>query len=455
MVYLGKILKNYLNYMHSIEKKYDYSKCEKVLSRIKKSVAGGDSSTMRALPYQLPLVVEKTEGVYVLDKDGNRFIDMNMGYGPLIFGHKPSFIIDAVKREINKRGIVVGFPTELSYEVGELIKESFPSIEKMRFASSGTEVGQTAIRLARAFTGRSKIIIFEGHYHGSSNAVYHRYHCPENLLTERKPLPGTSGMEAPYEAILLEWNDLESLSEVIDDEGNNIAAIIMEPVMGNAGVIPPKKEYLKKVREMTQKNGILLIFDEVITGYRIACGGAQERFGVKSDLTMLSKAMNGGAPLSAIGGRNDIMNLLSDGNVFHGGVYSGNQFSLAATLAAQKKYHNEKKSIYKDLESNVLYLKKGIERAFDNSIHNIVVQNVGAMLSVCFINNKDISEINNYREILRFSNPEIYIKFQHRLQEKGVFIHPNQYEPWYLSIEHKKNIIDKVLNKIESVVKII
>lgn len=435
--------------------KLDMSLSKELIHKAKQNVAGGTSSTMRLPTYHLPLVIKRADGVRVWDADDNELIDMNMGYGPLIFGHRSPIVVDAINKEMELRGTILGFVHELSFQVAELIKKSIPSIELLRFSSSGTEVGQTAVRLARAYTKRSHIVIFEGHYHGSSDAVFHKYHAQLQDIEDADiidTLPGCEGMGgAPRNVYRIPWNNFEVLEKVFKEKGETIAAVIMEPVMGNAGVIPPVPRFLSKVRDITKEYNSLLIFDEIITGFRVARGGAQERYGVESDLTMISKAMNGGVPISAIGGRREIMELLVEGRVFHGGVASGNPLCLAATLAVQKEYEKRGEEIYIALEDKSNMLRDGIIEIFNRLEVPVIVQDVGAMISMAFVESKDIKRFENYRDIKRWSNTNKYIKFQHELQCEGVYIHPNHFEPWYLSTSHSYPIIEDILDKIEKV----
>ncbi len=435
--------------------KLDMSLSKELIHKAKQNVAGGTSSTMRLPTYHLPLVVKRANGVRVWDADDNELIDMNMGYGPLIFGHRAPIVVDAINKEMELRGTILGFVHELSFQVAELIKKSIPSIELLRFSSSGTEVGQTAVRLARAYTKRSHIVIFEGHYHGSSDAVFHKYHAQLKDIEDVDiidTLPGCEGMGgAPRNVYRIPWNNFEVLEKVFKEKGETIAAVIMEPVMGNAGVIPPVPRFLSKVRDITKEYNSLLIFDEIITGFRVARGGAQERYGVQSDLTMISKAMNGGVPISAIGGKREIMELLVEGRVFHGGVASGNPMCLAATLAVQKEYEKRGEEIYISLEDKSNMLRDGIIEIFNRLEVPVIVQDVGAMISMAFVESKDIKRFENYSDIKRWSNTNKYIKFQHELQCEGVYIHPNHFEPWYLSTSHSYPIIEDILDKIEKV----
>jgi glutamate-1-semialdehyde 2,1-aminomutase len=410
---------------------------------------------MRVLPYCLPLFVDRAEGPYVWDVDGHRFIDLNMGYGPQLLGHRAPIIMDAIAAELGRRGTAVGFPHALSHEAAELVKESVPSIELLRFTSTGTEAGQTAVRLARAFTGRSHLVLFEGHYHGSSSAVFHRYHATLEELEARsdwQALPGTNGTgDAVTDAYVIPWNDPKILERLLRERGDTIAAVIMEPVMGNGGVIPPSPGYLREARRLTHAAGALLIFDEVITGFRVAKGGAQELYDVSADITMLSKALSGGAPAGAVGGRRDVMALLGESKVFHGGVFSGNPMGMAAVRAAQLHYREHGSELYRDLEATSKRLADGLRHIFDDVGVPVVVQHVGAMLSCWFLNEGASGIPRDYREVRAWMNTDRHIRFQHAMQRSGVFYHPNLFEPWFPSAAHTASVIDETLAIFEKV----
>lgn len=421
----------------------------RLLELASQHVAKGASSTMRVLDYHLPLVIERTEGARVWDADGNELIDMNMGYGPLLFGHRPPFVTEAIIEELGRRGTVSGFPETLSIEAGELIKASFPSIDLLRFTSTGSETAQTAVRLARAFTGRRRLVLFEGHYHGSTDATFHRYHADPARLDAHhgQPVPGTDGMDgAPRDAFVLPYNDAEALAALFAAEGSSIAAIMLEPVMGNAGVIPPEPGYLETIRRLADEHGALVIFDEVITGFRVARGGAQERYGVPADITMLSKAVSGGVPLGAVGGRREVMQLLVDGTVFHGGVYSGNPMCLAATVAVQRAYETSSDSIYAKLEATAAQLEAGLSEQLRAAGIPAVVQRVGGMLSM-WLTREAASPPRNYRDVVGMADHKACIRLQHAAQRAGLYFHPNHYEPWYLSTAHTPEVIDEALGR--------
>jgi len=441
--------------VRAVSMKHEATESSRLIKLASQHVAKGASSTMRVLDYHLPLVVDRTDGARVWDADGNELIDMNMGYGPLLFGHRPKFINDAIIEELGRRGTVSGFAETLSIEAGELIKASFPAIDLLRFSSTGSETAQTAVRLARAYTGRRRLVLFEGHYHGSTDATFHRYHADPQALEGQKgaPVAGTDGMDgSPRDAIVVPYNDADALAAVLDQHGADIAAVMLEPVMGNAGVIPPEPGYLQEVRRLVDQHGALLIFDEVITGFRIARGGAQERYGVAADITMLSKAVSGGVPLSAVGGRREIMQLLVDGVVFHGGVYSGNPMSLAATVAVQRAYAADAATIHAGIEAAGVRLETGLREQLQQAGIPAIVQRVGGMMSL-WLTRGEAKPPLAYREAAHIADAPSFIRLQHAAQRAGLYFHPNHFEPWYLSTAHTPAIIDEALDRFATALK--
>jgi glutamate-1-semialdehyde 2,1-aminomutase len=432
------------------------TRSEQLLQRAKRSVAGGDSSTMRALPYHPPLVIDRGAGCRIWDVDDNEYIDLNMAYGPLLFGHRPPFLTEAVVRQLQEKGSQLGLPQELSFLVAEKIKQLFPSIELLRFANSGTEAIASAIRLARAYTGRPSIILFEGHYHGWSDAVFHQYHAPLEGLSDdpiRPALSGTNGMNgAPRDAYVVSWNDANALSRALERMPGSVAAVVMEPIMGNASVIPPRSGYLAAVREITRQHGALLIFDEVITGMRVAAGGAQQLYGVTPDVTVLSKALGGGFPVAAFGASADIMELIASGKLFHGGVYSGNALVLAAADAVLTRVLSEHDSLYAGLWERGNQLANGVREIMKRRNVPHVVQNVGPILSIV-LTKSSVECLTNYREVRRHADLERYIQFQRALMDRGVYVHPNQFEPLYISTAHRKEDIDEALDRFNDAIR--
>ena len=428
---------------------------ERLLQRARQSVAGGDSSTMRVLPYHPALVIDRGAGCRIWDADENEYIDLNMAYGPLLFGHRPPFLIERVTQQLQEKGSQLGFPQELNFLVAEKIQQLFPSMQLLRFANSGTEAVASAVRLARAFTGRQNIVLFEGHYHGWSDAVFHQCHAPLKALSDeplRPALPGTGGMDgAPRDAYVTTWNDPEALSQVLDALHGSVAAVVMEPVMGNAGVIPPLPGYLAAVRELTRRHGALLIFDEVITGLRVSAGGAQQLYQVQPDITVLSKALGGGFPVAAFGASQEIMEPIASGKLFHGGVYSGNALVLSAADAVLTRVLAEGDLLYKELNDRSNQLADGVRGILTRRAVPHVVQNVGPMIAVVLTKNES-HPLTNYRDVCANADFDRYIRLQHALLENGVYVHPNQYEPWYLSEAHRKEDIDEVLDRFDDAI---
>jgi len=422
-----------------------------LMVRARQSIAGGDNSTMRVLPYHLPLVASHGAGARVWDVEGNEYIDLNMAYGPLILGHCPPQVLQAVGRQL-QNGTQLGFPAELSIRVAEKLRRLFPAMELLRFSSTGTEAVASALRLARTVTGRRKLIAFEGHYHGWSDAIFHRYHAVLEQLPAAgygPALPGTLGMNgAPHDLLVVRWNDLEALHRCLAEHGSDVAAVIMEPIMGNAGVIPPHDQYLAGVREATLDHGILLVFDEVITGLRVAPGGAQEYYRVYPDITVVSKALGGGFPVSAFGAAREHMQVIANGSLFHGGVFSGNALVMAAAEAVLDEILANGQAMYEHLHALGDQLAGGVRDLFSRLRIPHLVQHVGPLISI-FLTTHDQPRITNYRDARRYCVAERYIRFQHHMQRAGVYFHPNQFEPLFLSTAHTRGDLEVVLERME------
>ncbi|MCE9552122.1 MAG: aspartate aminotransferase family protein [Planctomycetes bacterium] len=432
------------------------SRCEELLARAKQSIAGGDSSTMRVLPYHLPLVAVRGKGSRVWDADDQQYIDLNMAFGPLIFGHCPPAVIRAVQKQISNFGSQLGFPTEITTRVAEKLKRLFPSIELLRFANSGTEALASTARLARVFTGREKIVQFEGHYHGWSEALFNRYHAPLEQLNGRDygpALPGTIGMMhgGPQDSLVVRWNNLDALARCLETNQGQVAAVIMEPIMGNAGVIAPEPGYLEQVRMLVHDHGALLVFDEVITGLRVAPGGAQELYGVEPDITVVSKSMGGGYPVAAFGASREIMEPIVNGSLFHGGVYSGNAVVMAAAEAVLDQILARGDDIYAHMRDVSDRLSDGFGEILTRAGISHVMQHVGPMLSL-FLMRDGVQELREYRDVREHCAFDRYITLQHAMQRAGVYFHPNQFEPMFLSAAHGPEDIDAVLERFEQVV---
>lgn len=430
----------------------DLTQCESLMVRAKESLAGGDSSNMRVVPYHLPLVAERGEGALVWDADGREYIDLNMAYGPLLFGHCPPLVIDAVGRQISQCGSQLGFPTEISVRVAEKLKRLYPSIDLVRFANSGTEALMFASRLVRAVTGRKKLVIFEGNYHGWSDAVFHRYHAPLEMLAYEDfgpPVPGTLGMNgAPHEVVCVRANDLEALSRAMAAEGHDVAGVFLEPIMCNSGCLPPEPGFLEGVREITRRYGSMLVFDEVITGLRVAAGGAQELYGVAPDVTVISKALGGGYPVAAVGARREVMDWVARGELFHGGVYAGNALVMAAAEAVLDEVLEHREEIYSHLDAMGRLLAEGLRQIMTRIGAPHVVHQVGPIVSL-FLTTEPVTKLTNYRAVRQYGDFDRYITLQHESQRRGVYYHPNMFETMFLSTAHTAKHLETALERIE------
>ncbi len=414
------------------------NKSEKLYKEAIKHIPAGVNSPVRAFASVSgsPLFISKGKGSKLYDADGRQYIDCVGSWGPLIFGHAYPAVINAVKKVLPK-GTTFGAPTSLEIELAKLIKEAFPSIELVRMVSSGTEAAMSAIRLARGFTGREKIIKFEGCYHGHADSLLVK--AGSGLITFGNPssLGVTNG--TARDTIVLPFNDIKKAEEVFLKEGGKIAAVIVEPIPGNMGVVKPEIEFLEGLRKLTKEYGSVLIFDEVISGFRAAYGGAQELYGIKPDLTCLGKIIGGGFPVGAFGGREEIMRCLSPrGGVYQGGTLSGNPVAMAAGIATLKLLKNKK--IYRSLEQKGKYLENGLLKLIQDSRVNAVVNRMGSMLTLFFTG----VSVVDYKSALT-SDTDKYKTFFHEMLKHGIYLPPSQFEAWFISIAHTNDDLNKIL----------
>ena len=372
-----------------------------------KAVGGGD-----------PFFVRRGEGAYLEDTDGNRYVDWVMSWGPLVFGHADEEVVEAV-REAAAEGTTFGAPTEREIEVAEEIAEAIPSVEMVRLVSSGTEAALSALRLARGFAARDRIIMFEGGYHGHADA----------LLTDS---PGvTRGASA--DTILCPYNDVEATAAAVERYGEGLACILVEPVAGNMGVVPPEPGFLEALRGLCDACGALLVFDEVITGFRVARGGAQDLYGVRPDLTLLGKIVGGGLPLAAFGGRAEVMERLApSGPVYQAGTLSGNPLATAAALVVLRRLRDP--DVYRKLEETGAALETGLRAP------GVTVQRVGGMLTVFFREGavRDLGDAQT-------SDTERYGAFFRHLLEQGIYVAPSQFEAMFVSTAHGEQEVERTV----------
>jgi glutamate-1-semialdehyde 2,1-aminomutase len=422
-----------------------YQRSSQLFTEAEKVIPGGVNSPVRAFKSVggTPLFAKSAKGAYLYDEDGNELIDYINSWGPMILGHAYDPVVNAIS-ERAKMGTSFGMPTELETKIATLAIEMVPNIDKIRFVNSGTEACMSAIRLARGYTKKDKIIKFAGCYHGHSDSFL--IQAGSGAITFGSPnSPGVTAGTAK-DTLLANYNDIENVRSLIDANKNEIAAIIIEPVAGNMGCIPPKKDFLKELRNLCDADKILLIFDEVMTGFRLARGGVQELYNVKADIVCFGKVIGGGLPVGAFAARNEIMNYLAPlGPVYQAGTLSGNPLAMAAGLAMLQELNNDKE-IYKRLDEKTAYLEKGMSKVLtqNNVIHTI--NRVGSMISVHF----DADPVFDFKTAKNGDN-ETFKKFFHGLLKEGIYIAPSAYETWFITDALTYKDIDKTIQAINLV----
>ena len=427
------------------------SRSAELFERAQRVLPGGVNSPVRGtscwLPY--PVYIERADGAHVFDADGNEFVDVVMGLGPVILGHNDVDVVAAIRDQVG-RGSITATCTPLEVEVAEQFVKMVPGVDMVRFTSSGTESTMHALRLARGFTGKPKILKFEGHFHGNHDAVLVSVTPPLSASgTAADPLRIPTGSGIPYEhyenTLVAVWNDLDAAEQVISRHAHELAAVITEPVMANKGFIAPNEGYLQGLREITRRYGVLLILDEVITGFRFARGGAQEFFGVEPDLATYAKAMANGATIGAFGGRRDIMSLLATGSVRHAGTYNAALVPLAAARATLAKLDADDGAVYADINRRGERLIHGLRQAIERTGTTAIVQGQGSMLQLYFTPAK---QIRDYRETAGVDHDK-FMAFAHEMIRRGVLVHPDPFEHWFLSAAHTDADIDFVVDVAE------
>jgi glutamate-1-semialdehyde 2,1-aminomutase len=393
-----------------------------------------------------PFFVAKGEGCYLWDVDGNRFVDFVCSWGPLILGHAHPEVVAAVKEAV-ERGTTYGAPTELEVALAEKIQQAVPSMEMLRLVNSGTEATMSAIRAARGYTGRKKIVKFEGCYHG--HADYLLVKAGSGAATFG--IPDSAGVPegTAQDTIVLPYNDIEALNKTMDAMGKEIAAVIVEPIAGNMGVVLPKPEFLAALRQQTEKHGVVLIFDEVITGFRVAYGGAQSLYGIKPDMTCLGKIVGGGFPLAAYGGRKEIMQTVAPlGPVYQAGTLSGNPVAVTAGLKTLEIL--ERDNPYPELERRTKQLTQVISEAAKEAGVPVQINQIASMFTVFFTD----QPVVDYASARR-SDTQRYARFFHALLERGVYFPPSQFEAAFLSTAHDDEALSFAQEAVRSAMKAI
>jgi len=411
------------------------TRSQELFDRAQEVIPGGVNSPVRAFRSVggKPLFVQRGHGSRIWDVDGKEYIDYVGSWGPLIFGHRPPEIVQALNKVLEV-GTSFGAPTELEVEIAELITTIFPSVEKVRLVNSGTEATMSAIRLARGFTGRDRIIKFDGCYHGHGDSLL--VHAGSGVATLGLPdSPGVPKSLAELTTVL-PFNDGNALQSEFDRRGSEIACVIVEPVAGNMGCVAPRAGYLELLRELTKRSGSILLFDEVMTGFRVALGGAQQLYGIQADLTTLGKIIGGGLPVGAYGGRGEIMNRVAPaGPVYQAGTLSGNPLAVSAGLATLKRL--QKHSPYEKLETLGARIERGLIDAASRAGVPARVNRVGSMYTL-FFTDRDVTDF----ESAKSSDTRRFNEFFHSMLDQGIYLPPSQFEAAFISAAHTEAEID-------------
>ncbi|HQV35944.1 MAG TPA: glutamate-1-semialdehyde 2,1-aminomutase [Flavobacterium sp.] len=424
-----------------------YQRSSELFAEAEKVIPGGVNSPVRAFKGVggTPIFVKSAKGAYLYDEDGNRLIDYINSWGPMILGHAHEPVITAIT-ERAKLGTSFGMPTELETQIAALAVSMVPNIDKIRFVNSGTEACMSAVRLARGFTKRDKIIKFSGCYHGHSDSFLIQAGSGASTFG----IPNSPGVTqgTAKDTLLANYNDLQSVAQLFESNKDEIAAIIVEPVAGNMGCVPPLNGFLEGLRKLCDANGALLIFDEVMTGFRLAKGGVQELFGIKADIVCFGKVIGGGLPVGAFAARNEIMNYLSPiGPVYQAGTLSGNPLAMAAGFAMLNEL-NQDDAIFKRLDEKTTYLENGIRDVLTKNEIAFTINKVGSMISVHF-NETPVIDF----QTAKGGDNETFKKFFHGLLKEGIYIAPSAYETWFITDALTYEDLDFTIKAIDTVSK--
>ena len=420
-------------------------KSARLFKRAVRILPGGVDSPVRAFKSvgATPLFIARASGAHLEDVDGNRFIDYVMSWGPLIHGHAPKGLIQALTGAA-KRGTSYGAPSPLEVELGERVRKFMPSLERVRFVSSGTEAAMSAVRVARAATRRDKIIKFEGCYHGHADAFL--VHAGSGALTLGTPTSPGVTVAAAADTLIASYNDAASVERVFKANRGQIAALFVEPIAGNMGVVPPEDGFLRALREMCDAHGTLLVFDEVISGFRAARGGAQQIYGVRPDLTCLGKIIGGGLPVGAYGGRADLMEMVSPaGPVYQAGTLSGNPLAMTAGLWCLSQL---KPKLYRDLAALGSRLAVGFADAARAAGVSVQVNAFGSLVTPFFTDR----QVRDYQSATS-ADTERYARFFRGMLARGIYPPPSQFEAWFLSAAHTRKDVDATVAAAHEVMK--
>lgn len=422
----------------------NYERSHTLFQHAKKVIPGGVNSPVRACKSvgRDPVFVDRAEGCMIYDADGNGYIDYVGSWGPMILGHRHPAVVGALQATL-ERGTSFGAPTDLEIELAEMVITAVPGIDTVRFVNSGTEATMSAIRLARGVTGRDLIIKFDGCYHGHADTLL--VEAGSGVAT--LGIPGSPGVPRAFAAqtISIPFNDLEAVNKVMAEKGKKVACVIVEPVAGNMGLVPPAEGFLAGLREATDKTGSLLIFDEVITGFRVSLGGAQALYNIEPDLTTLGKIIGGGLPVGAYGGKKAIMDQIApEGPVYQAGTLSGNPLAMAAGIATLAELN--KPGVYTELDQKAALLTEGIRDAAKASGIPVQVDRVGSVFGM-FFNDKPVNNISDAKtcDLDRFT------RYYNAMLEQGIYLAPSQFESGFVSTAHGEEQISKTIQAMQTV----
>jgi glutamate-1-semialdehyde 2,1-aminomutase len=407
-------------------------------------IPGGVNSPVRAFRSVggSPIYIKSGKGSHITDVDGNEYIDFVGSWGPHLFGHNPDFISDAIRSAL-EHGTSFGAPTESELIMAELICSLVPSIEMVRMVNSGTEATMSAIRLARGCTGKDKIIKFEGCYHGHADSFLIK--AGSGALTFGSPTSPGVPLSVANDTLVADFNNINTVKNIIDVNRGQIAALIIEPVPGNMGVILPAEGFLREIRDICSAESIILIFDEVMTGFRLAAGGAQELYGVRPDLTTLGKVIGGGLPVGAFGGRRDIMEHISpSGKIYQAGTLSGNPLAMAAGIASLQQI-KANPGIYSELEYKAAYIEREMKGHLERKGLGYQINRVGSMMTL-FFTNKAVTDYNSAVS----SDAALFASYFHKMLEQGIYLAPSQYEAFFVSVAHSEEDIEKAIKAFKN-----
>ena len=416
----------------------DFTKSQELFKQAVEVIPGGVNSPVRAFKAvgDFPVFIERGEGSKLYDVDGNEFVDFVCSWGPLLLGHKNENVTKAIG-EAALKGSTYGAPTNSEIEIAQMIVDAVPSVDMVRMVNSGTEATMSAIRLARGYTKRNKLVKFEGCYHGHADHLLIK--AGSGALTFGVPSSPGVPESIASETLTATYNDLESVKKLFADYPDQIAAVIVEPIAGNMGLVPPVEGFLEGLREVTKDNGALLIFDEVISGFRASYNGAQKVLGVTPDLTCLGKIIGGGLPVGAYGGRKEIMmHVAPVGPVYQAGTLSGNPLAMAAGIATLKEL--QKPGVYEDVAARAKRLADGLKAAADKAGVAVHINNRASLMTVFFTD----QEVNSYKASMSSDTAKYKVFFQSMLNQ-GIYLPPSQFECWFVSMAHTDEDIDKTL----------